>query len=69
MTSVYIKTSALFRAYTREPGSDVMDEVFSRMESHQITGVISPFEHSGNPARDYQTKKSSGTIPKKKPRR
>lgn len=42
MISVYIETSALFRAYTRESGSDVMDEVFSQMESHQITGVISP---------------------------
>lgn len=42
MTLVYLETSALFRAYTRETGSDVMDAVFSRMENHQITGIISP---------------------------
>jgi hypothetical protein len=43
MTVVYIETSALFRGYTLEPGSAVMDEIFSFMESHQITGIISPF--------------------------
>ena len=41
MTSVFIEASALFRAYTREPGSDVMDIIFSAMEAHRITGLIS----------------------------
>ncbi len=43
MTVIYIETSALFRGYTLEPGSAVMDEIFSFMESHQVTGIISPF--------------------------
>lgn len=43
MTSVFIEASALFRAYTREPGSDVMDIIFSAMEAHRITGLISQF--------------------------
>lgn len=41
MTSVYIEASALFRAYTQEPGSAVMDEVFSLMETRRITGLLS----------------------------
>ena len=43
MTSVFIETSALFRAYTREPGSVLMDGVFSAMETRRITGFISQF--------------------------
>ena len=43
MTSVFIEASALFRAYTREPGSNVMDAIFSAMEAHRITGLISQF--------------------------
>ncbi len=43
MTSVFIEASALFRAYTREPGSDVMDDIFSTMESRRIKGLISQF--------------------------
>ncbi|MDD5141910.1 type II toxin-antitoxin system VapC family toxin [Methanoregula sp.] len=41
MTFAYIETSALFRAYTREAGSDIIDEVFSQMEAHRVTGLIS----------------------------
>lgn len=43
MTSVFIEASALFRAYTREPGSALMDGIFSAMEVHRITGLISQF--------------------------
>jgi len=43
MTSVFIEASALFRAYTREPGSDMMDAIFLAMEAHRITGLISQF--------------------------
>jgi len=43
MTSVFIESSALFRAYTREPGSALMDEIFLAMEAHRITGLISQF--------------------------
>ena len=43
MTSVFIEASALFRAYTREPGSALMDEIFLAMEAHRITGFISQF--------------------------
>jgi predicted nucleic acid-binding protein len=41
MTSVFIDASALFRAYTMEPGSAVMDEIFSQMEARRITGLLS----------------------------
>lgn len=41
MTTVFIEASALFRAYTLEPGSVVMDKIFLQMESHQITGLLS----------------------------
>jgi len=43
MTSVFIESSALFRAYTREPGTALMDGIFSEMEEHRITGLISQF--------------------------
>ena len=43
MTSVFIESSALFRAYTRETGSALMDGIFSAMEAHKITGLISQF--------------------------
>ena len=43
MTSVYIESSALFRAYTRETGSTQMDGIFQAMEAHKITGLISQF--------------------------
>jgi hypothetical protein len=43
MISVFIESSALFRAYTREPGSVLMDEIFSAMEEHRILGLISQF--------------------------
>jgi len=43
MTSVFIESSALFRAYTREPGTALMDGIFSAMEEHRITGLISQF--------------------------
>jgi predicted nucleic acid-binding protein len=43
MTSVFIEASALFRAYTLEPGSDVMDIIFLAMETHRIKGLISQF--------------------------
>ena len=43
MTSVFIESSALFRAYTLEPGSALMDEIFLAMEAHRITGLISQF--------------------------
>ena len=41
MIAVFIKASALFRAYTHEPGSAVMDEIFSQMEAHRINGLLS----------------------------
>lgn len=41
MISVFIETSALFRAYTKESGSAVMDEIFSQMEDRRITGLLS----------------------------
>jgi predicted nucleic acid-binding protein len=41
MISIYIEASALFRAYSNEPGSGVMDEIFSQMEARRVTGFIS----------------------------
>ena len=41
MRSVYIEASALFRAYKKEPGSDVMDYLYGLMESKIVTGLTS----------------------------
>ena len=41
MRSVYIEASALFRAYKKELGSDVMDYLFGLMESKIVTGLTS----------------------------
>jgi predicted nucleic acid-binding protein len=41
MITVFIEASALFRAYTHETGSEIMDEIFSQMEARRITGLLS----------------------------
>jgi len=61
MTSVFIESSALFRAYTREPGTALMDEIFLAMEAQKDYRTHLPVQCTRNPQRDCQEKELKGT--------
>ncbi|GEM_PF-3538957 len=62
MRRVYIEASALFKAYKKELGSDVMDYLYGLMESRIVTGLVSQLSVP-EIFRGITRRKNQGEIP------